>query len=172
MLFWSLLQMSVTKGMGPVMLKPHIMSTLVHLLRSTPPRLKTSGASVSPNSCRALTLKKGYSSPTVLNMAHRLLCGCWGHPIGHTSGSCCSGWVAVEVDGGDDGGEGVGAAGVDPQAAPQDPRVPLRGPWVSGHPWCDTGAVPSWRPFCRQILGRLLPLSASVFPWAPGMGPT
>ena len=65
MLFWSLLQMSVTKGMGPVMLKPHIMSTLVHLLRSTPPRLKTSRASVSPNSCRALTLKKGYSSPTV-----------------------------------------------------------------------------------------------------------
>ena len=92
MLFWSLLQMSVTKGMGPVMLKPHIMSTLVHLLRSTPPRLKNSGASVSPNSCRALTLKKGYSSPTVLNMAHRLLCGCWGHPIGHT-------FEAVEVDG-------------------------------------------------------------------------
>ena len=65
MLFWSLLQMSVTKGMGPVMLKPHIMSTLVPLYRSTPLRPKTSGASVSPNSCRALTLKKGYSSPTV-----------------------------------------------------------------------------------------------------------
>ena len=58
MLFWSLLQMSVTKGMGPVMLKPHIMSTLVPLYRSTPLRPKTSGASVSPNSCRALTLKK------------------------------------------------------------------------------------------------------------------
>ena len=29
--------------------------------------------------------------------------------------------MAVEVDGGDDGGEGVGAAGVDPQAAPRIP---------------------------------------------------
>ena len=38
--------------------------------------------------------------------------------------------MAVEVDGGDDVGEGVGAAGDDLQAAPQEPRGPK--PWSLG----------------------------------------
>ena len=69
--------------------------------------------------------------------------------------SCWSRWVAVEVDGGDDGVEGVGAEGLG-----QGPWVPSRGPWVSRHPRWDTIDIPPWRSFCRQILRGLLPVCA------------
>ena len=73
--------------------------------------------------------------------------------------------MAVEVDGGDDVGEGVGAAGDDLQAAPQEPRGPK--PWSLGVSQNTPRETLVLSPHDDPIIGPLLLLLCACFHMGP-----